>query len=203
MSSLLTENFIAEQLHIAYQPGLVASADGYPGMYEEGSLRCAAILIPLVRRDETWQLVFTRRTETVEHHKGQVSFPGGGCEVSEPTPEATALREAWEEIGVKPEDVHLLGRMNDVITITRYRVTPIVGVIPWPYQEKLERAEVERLFTIPLSWLADRLNWSERPVKVEGVLRPFQVIRYHPYDGEVLWGITARITHNFLGVLGL
>ena len=113
------------------------------------------------------------------------------------------MREAGEEIGLNPQAVRLLGRMNDVITITRYRVTPVVGVIPWPYQEKLERAEVERLFTIPLAWLADRRNWSEGPVSLEGVEPAFQVIRYHPYDGEVLWGITARITHNFLDVLGL
>ena len=139
----------------------------------------------------------------MEHHKGQVSFPGGGCEAGELTPETTALREAREEIGVKPEDVRLLGRLNDVNTGTHYRVSPVVGVIPWPYRVKLERAEVERLFTIPLSWLADRLNWSEQPFNVDGFVRPFPVIRYLPYDGEVLWGITARITLNFLGVLGL
>jgi len=200
---LLTEDFIIRQLHFAYSPGVVASSDGYTDMVAAGSLRCAAVLIPLAWRDDEWQLVFTRRTETVENHKGQVSFPGGGCEVGESSPDATALREAREEIGLEPEDVRLLGRMNDVITITRYRVTPVVGVIPWPFQARLEPEEVERLFTIPLSWLADRLNWSEQPVTLDGIARPFQVVRYHPYDGEVLWGISARITLNFLSLLGL
>jgi 8-oxo-dGTP pyrophosphatase MutT (NUDIX family) len=139
----------------------------------------------------------------VEHHKGQVSFPGGGCEVGEATPEMTALREAWEEIGLNPHDVRLLGRMNDIITITGYRVSPIIGVIPWPYQVRLEPAEVVRLFTIPLLWLADRFNWDEQPVTPDGTLIPFPVVRYRPYDGEILWGVSARITLNLLIVLGL
>ena len=200
---MFTEKDIIRQLNSAYQAGVVASTDGYAVMYEEVTMKCAAVLIPLVWWDDEWHLAFTRRTEMVEHHKGQVSFPGGGCEMGESTPEATALREAWEEIGLKPEDVRLLGRMNDVITITRYRVTPVVGVIPWPYRARLEPAEVERLFTIPLSWLAERANWDERPVTPAGVLRPFPVIRYQSYDGEILWGASARITQNFLSVLGL
>jgi 8-oxo-dGTP pyrophosphatase MutT (NUDIX family) len=118
--------------------------------------------------------------------------------MGETTPEATALREAREEIGLAPEDVHLLGLMNDIITITRYRVTPVVGVIAWPYQVRLEPAEVERVFTIPLLWLAERANWDEQPVTPEGFSRTFPVIRYHPYDGEILWGISARITQDLL-----
>jgi 8-oxo-dGTP pyrophosphatase MutT (NUDIX family) len=200
---MLTEDFIVSQLRSAYQPGLVASSDGEAGMYEDVRLRCAAVLIPLVKYEGEWQLVFTRRTETVEHHKGQVSFPGGGCDIGESSPEATALREAWEEIGLKAQDVRLLGRMNDYITITRYRVTPVVGVMAWPYPVRLEPAEVGRVFTIPLPWLADRLNWTEQPVTLDGVVRPIPVLRYHPYDGEVLWGASARITQNFIRVLGL
>ena len=152
---------------------------------------------------DEWQLVFTRRTETVEQHKGQVSFPGGGCDALESTPEATALREAWEEIGLRPADVRLLGRLTDLITITSYWVTPVVGVIPWPYPLRLEPAEVERVFTIPLLWLADRDNWDEQPFTPDGRQIPFPVIWYHPYDGEVLWGATARITQDFLKILGL
>ena len=203
MAALITENFIIDRLHTSYQPSVVASSDGEAGMYEDVKLRCAAVLILLVWWKEEWQLVFTRRTERVEHHKGQVSFPGGGCELDEVTPEATALREAKEEIGLAPEDVRLLGRMNDTFTITRYRVTPVVGVIPWPYQFHPEPAEVGRVFTIPLLWLADRLNWDEQPISPPGGSRPFPVIKYHPYDGEILWGASARMMLNFLSVLGL
>ena len=201
MSLLLTEEHISQKLNESYQPGLIASMDGYAGMYENVALKCAAVLIPLARSNEAWQLVFTRRTETVEHHKGQVSFPGGGCEVGESTPEATALREAKEEIGLAPEDVRLLGRMNEVYTITRYQVTPIVGVIPWPYPFRPEPAEVARVFTIPLLWLADPANWEEQPVTPPGLSRSFPVIRYHSYDGEILWGASARITQDFLKII--
>jgi 8-oxo-dGTP pyrophosphatase MutT (NUDIX family) len=200
---LLTEKEIIRQLHSAYQPGLVGCADGYADGYVDVPMKCAAVLIPLVYWKTEWQLVFTRRTEMVEHHKGQVSFPGGRCELGESTPEMTALREAQEEIGLKPEDVRLLGRMNDIVTITHYRVTPVIGVIPWPYKVRLEQAEVERLFTIPLLWLADYANWDEQPIAPDGRALPFPVIRYRSYDGETLWGVSARITRNFLMILGL
>ena len=200
---VLTDKTIAARLRLAYQPGVIASTDGYAEMYVGAQMKCAAVLIPLVWWKDEWHLVFTRRTEVVEHHKGQVSFPGGSCNVDETTPEQTALREAEEEIGLKPGDVRLLGRLNEVLTITHYRVTPVVGVMPWPYEVRPEPAEVERVFTIPLLWLSQRENWDEQPVTPTGVPRPFLVISYHPYDGEILWGASARITHNFLTVLGL
>jgi len=199
----LTEDYISQRLKETYHPGLVASTDGYAEMYAGVQLKCAAVLIPLVWWKDEWQLVFTRRTETVEHHKGQVSFPGGGCNADETTPEQTALREAEEEIGLKSSDARLLGRLNEVLTITCYRVTPVVGVIPWPYEVRPEPAEVERVFTIPLLWLSERENWKEHSATPTGAPRPFQVISYHPNDGEVLWGASARMTHNFLSVLGL
>lgn len=203
MSEALTEERIRQCLKESYRPGEIALADGDPGLAEPGALKCAAVLVPLAWWKREWQLIFTRRTETVEQHKGQVSFPGGGCEVHESSPEATALREAWEEIGLKPEDVHLLGRLTDLITITGYRVTPVVGIIPWPLEIRLEPAEVGRVFSIPLPWLGERANWVEQHFNPEGFQRSFQVIRYRPYDGEILWGITARIVLNFLKVLGV
>jgi 8-oxo-dGTP pyrophosphatase MutT (NUDIX family) len=203
MSPQLTEASIAESLRLSYKEGEIASTDGTREMYAGMELVCAAVLVPLVWWKDGWHLVFTRRTEAVENHKGQVSFPGGGCEVGESTPEQTALREAGEEIGLEPADVRLLGKLNDVLTITRYRVTPVVGVMPWPYAIRPEPAEVERVFTLPLDWLADPRNWDERSVSPAGSSRSFPVIYYHSYDGEILWGATARMTHNFLSVLGL
>ncbi len=199
----LTEDYISRQLRETYQPGVIASTDGYAEMYAGAQLKCAAVLMPLAWWKNEWHLVFTRRTEAVEHHKGQVSFPGGGCNADESTPEQTALREAGEEIGLKAGDVRLLGRLNEVLTITRYRVTPVVGVMPWPYEVRPAPAEVERVFSIPLLWLSRRENWEAQSFTPDGVPRPFLVISYHPYDGEVLWGASARITHNFLSVLGL
>ncbi len=193
-----TEAYISEKLRRATMAtGL--SSDGYAeiDVTEETRLKCAAVLIPLFRQEDEWHLLFTRRTETVESHKGQVSFPGGGCDDGETTPEETALREAEEEIGINRHDVRVLGRLANMITITSFRVTPVVGVIPWPAVLRLGQDEVERVFTIPLTWLADERNRWEFPFPG----RSRSLIAFHPYDGELLWGATARITVDFLQAL--
>jgi 8-oxo-dGTP pyrophosphatase MutT (NUDIX family) len=199
----LREEDISRLLAASYQPGWIAATDGLSDADQRSGVRCAAVLVPLIRWQDVWQLVFTRRTQAVEHHKGQVSFPGGGCEVGESAPEETAIREAGEEIGLQPADVHLLGRLNDVLTISHFRVSPVVGVMPWPYPIRLEKVEVARVFTIPLPWLADSGNREEQPVRLGDTLRPFPLVTYHPYNGETLWGVSARITLNFLSVLGV
>jgi 8-oxo-dGTP pyrophosphatase MutT (NUDIX family) len=189
----LTKDYIAHKLHEA--EGSIDS-DGYSEipLMPDIPIRCAAVLIPLIFVENEWYLLYTRRTDRVESHKGQVSFPGGACDDGEITPEETALREAHEEIGLKPKDVNVLGRLSPMITITNFRVSPIVGVIPWPYAFLVANIEVERVFTMPLAWLADRNNFWE--LFLSGSERA--VIFYHPYDGELLWGATARMTINFL-----
>lgn len=161
-------------------------------------LKCAAVLVPLAFYRNEWHILFTRRTDRVESHKGQVSFPGGACDEGETTPEQTALREAEEEIGIRPEDVEVLGRLSRLITVSSFRVSPVVGVIPFPYAFRVASAEVARVFTIPLLWLANRTNYWEFWL---GDARR-SVIAYHPYDGELLWGATARMTVNFLRTVG-
>lgn len=196
----LTEEYISLRLTEALEAA-PPSSDGYAeiDLSDETLLKCAAVLIPLVWYDEEWHLLFTRRTDRVESHKGQVSFPGGACDEGEMTPEQTALREAEEEIGLGPDNIKILGRLTNLITITYYRVTPVVGVIKWPAVFRVGEHEVARIFTIPLGWLADPSNrWQfDRP----GTDR--SLIAFHPYDGELLWGATARMTVDFLKVLGL
>ncbi len=157
-------------------------------------LKCAAVLLPLTYTQGQWHILFTRRTDRVPSHKGQVSFPGGACDEGETTPEETALREADEEIGLRRGDVKILGRLNPLITISHYRVTPVVGIIPFPYAFKVAGAEVARVFTIPLLWLSDPNHYWE--FVQCGAER--SVITYHPFDGELLWGATARMTLQFL-----
>ncbi|MDK1081969.1 MAG: CoA pyrophosphatase [Anaerolineae bacterium] len=161
--------------------------------------KCAAVLIPLVRFGDEWHLIFTRRADNVDTHKGQVSFPGGACEPEDKTPEETALREADEEIGIKPKDVRLLGRITPMITVTNYRVTPVVAVLKWPYAFRVQYAEVARVFTIPLSWLFKKENRWEfyLPGRDQGL------IVYHNFDGELLWGATALMTDYFIKALGV
>ena len=199
MPTTLTEEYITNCLQDALSKD--PSSDGFSeiDLNEETRLKCAAVLIPLVWYDEQWHLLFTRRTDTVESHKGQVSFPGGACDEGETTPEETALREAEEEIGIQPGDVKVLGRLSNLITITYFRVTPVVGVVRWPAVFRVGAHEVARIFTIPLTWLANSSNrWQ---FEMPG--RNRSLIAYHPYDGELLWGATARMTVDFLSVLEL
>jgi len=173
------------------------------GMSLPGSApyRKAAVLIPLLQKDGEWHLLFTRRTETVQDHKGQVSFPGGATEGVDETAVDTALREAEEEIGLNPQQVRVLGFMSQYPSVTDFLVTPVVGRISWPFVMKISTNEVARVFTIPLKWLADPQNREEKLVERRGGL--IWVSYYKPYDGEILWGLTAIITVNFLEILGL
>ncbi len=200
MPVTLSEEFISLRLTEALEEADI-SQDGYSELdVSDGKhLKCAAVLVPLVWHDEEWHLLYTRRTDRVESHKGQVSFPGGACDEGETTPEQTALREAEEEIGLSPSEVRVLGRLANLITITYFRVTPVVGVIKWPSVFRVGEHEVARIFTIPLGWLANPSNrWQ---FDLPG--RDRSLIAYHPYDGELLWGATARMTVDFLKVLGL
>lgn len=194
-----TEEEIAARLREAQS---ASTTDGYaPAETTPGAPapKCAAVLVPLLRQGGEWHLLYTRRTEAVENHKSQVSFPGGACDEGETSPEQTALREAAEELGLDPRQVRTLGRLNPMLTVTSYLVTPVVGAIPWPTVFKPAQAEVARVFTMPLAWLADRSNRWE--FTMPG--RRYSVIVYHPFDGEILWGATARITVDFLELLGL
>lgn len=185
-----------EQTLAAKESSVVGHSD--VDLSNETQLKCAAVLVPLVWQYDEWHLLFTRRTDTVESHKGQVSFPGGACDDGETTPEQTALREADEEIGLNPKDVTILGRLADMITVSYFQVTPVVGVVKWPTVFQVGEAEVARVFTIPLGWLANPSNrWQfQRSDSRRGL------IAYHPYDGELLWGATALMTVDFLNVLG-
>lgn len=164
--------------------------------------RHAAVLVPFLQINAAWHLLFTRRTETVQSHKGQVSFPGGAIEPQDSSPEAAAVRESEEEIGLCSQDVKILGRLPYFLTVSNYLIVPVLACIPWPYQFTLSAHEVSRVFTIPLHWLADPPHWSERPRMLPSGKKE-NVIIYEPYDGEVLWGISARITHELLDVLQL
>ncbi|MCC6261449.1 MAG: CoA pyrophosphatase [Anaerolineales bacterium] len=195
----LTPEYIAEQLRRAAEKSI--GVEDYSEMANQPQvrLRSAAVLVPLACFQNEWHVLYTRRTERVEAHKGQVSFPGGASDAGETAPEQTALREADEEIGMNPADVQVLGQLSRMITISSFVVSPIVGVIPFPYAFKVSGAEVARVFTIPLLWLANRNNFWEFSFRESEK----SLIAYHPFDGELLWGATARMTVNLLKALEL
>jgi 8-oxo-dGTP pyrophosphatase MutT (NUDIX family) len=119
----------------------------------------------------------------------------------------TALREAQEEIGLVPNQVRILGQMNSLWTITNYLVTPIVGVIPWPFSIRLEEIEVSRVFTIPLDWLADpehhEVRYRTIPSPYSQIMQSERhpVIYFNPYQEELLWGVSAEIIVSFINIL--
>ena len=161
--------------------------------------RRAAVLAPLVWENGGWSLLYIRRSDRLADHQGQVAFPGGLVEASDSSLEMTALREAWEELGIAPEDVRLVGQLQQLMTGTGFSILPVVGIIPWPYPLKLSLDEVARAFTIPLSWLADPDHREERWYDRDG--RRFKVIYYESYQGEILWGATARMTVALLKII--
>ena len=153
----------------------------------------AAVLVPFVCDSAKWSLLYTRRSEKLSKHSGQVSFPGGAMEPQDSSLISTALRETYEEIGINPETINVLGVMPEFQTISDFVITPIVVYLDWPAKLTISEDEVRRVFTIPVGWLKNPANWEERifshPNGGYGT-----VYFYEPYDGELLWGISAKIT---------
>ncbi len=184
--------------------GLIQSSDipMAPGARTEP--RLASVLIPLFERDSEWHVLYIRRVENQrDRHSGQVAFPGGRRDPADTDAVATALREADEEIGLPGNHVRVLGSLDDYRTSSNYLVTPVVGVVPWPYAYKPQPSEVGRIFSIPLAWLADadNIELKERDIPAGSDRVSTKVIYFNRYDDELLWGATARMTVAFLHAL--
>jgi 8-oxo-dGTP pyrophosphatase MutT (NUDIX family) len=159
----------------------------------------AAVLVPLFRRGGALHVLFTKRTDTVSTHKGQISFPGGRVEPHDENLLATALRESHEEIGLAPVDVTVLGALDDTVTLKAMRITPYVGLIPDPYPFVVHPGEVAYLLDVPLLHFLDpaKLRVQDMP-HPDGVTRP--VYFYHMGE-ELIWGATARIIKEWLDAM--
>jgi len=159
----------------------------------------SAVLIPIYCKDNDYHIVFIRRTETVSTHKGQISFPGGGRDPEDADLRQTALREAREEIGLRPEDTEVLGELDDEYTTTsNFVVTPFVGKIPWPYEFTPCIDEVAEVLTVPLGKLLD--GSARRDVVEIWHGREIPPPTYHHRD-YVIWGATALILEKFIAIL--
>jgi 8-oxo-dGTP pyrophosphatase MutT (NUDIX family) len=166
---------------------------GRKELHREGC-RPAAVLAPFVRVDDAWHLLFTKRTEDLEHHKGQVSFPGGSLEEFEPV-EAAALRETFEEIGIPAHAVTVLGYLNDIWTPSGYIITPVAGIIHSLDHLAVNPGEVSRVFTVPLSYFLIDSNAEVRNISLHGITRK---VHFYEHDGETIWGATAMILRDLV-----
>jgi 8-oxo-dGTP pyrophosphatase MutT (NUDIX family) len=162
--------------------------------------RQAAVLLPLFKNATDYHLVFTKRTDTLTHHKGQVSFPGGSFEPTDGDLLSTALRESYEEVGIRPQDVSVLGRLDDLSTFsTSFTISPFVGLIPYPYPFRPNPIEVAIVFDAPVSVLADP-TVRRRYIRARDDGATIEDYEFY-VNGHVIWGATARIIHRFLEVV--
>ena len=158
-------------------------------------------MVPLLKDGPDYKILLTKRTAKVQAHKGQISFPGGAVDKADSSYEQTALREAFEEIGLLPRDVDLLGRLDDMLTMaSNFIMHSFVGFIPYPYEFRLHSFEVQELILAPLEvFLRPRGQSNIASIIFEG--RTYPSLAYH-YKGHVIWGATARILENLAQILG-
>jgi 8-oxo-dGTP pyrophosphatase MutT (NUDIX family) len=161
------------------------------------NLKEAAVLIPLAWNGGDPIVTVTKRSMSVEHHKGEISFPGGRVESRDKGLVCTALREADEEIGLNPKDVEVLGLLDDHISILGYHITPVVGMVPHPYEFRINN-ESETILQVSLrhalgeaAWMAERSFFRGKGIN----------IYYLEIDGGIVWGATARILKHFVDVM--
>jgi 8-oxo-dGTP pyrophosphatase MutT (NUDIX family) len=174
----------------AYEPQVIAP---------RAEWKEAAVLAVIYEHNGRPHLVFQRRTDHVEDHKGQISLPGGAFDPGDSDLRVTALRETHEEIGVHPDHIDVLGRIDDLVTISNYRVTPYVGWLShYPYDWRFNAHEVAYLLEVPLEHLLDPANLvpDERVINGRQVVLPS-----YRFGEDLIWGATARMVTNLLDLV--
>jgi 8-oxo-dGTP pyrophosphatase MutT (NUDIX family) len=171
-----------------------------PSYIDDDTLARAAVLLPLYEVRGEIHVVFTRRSELVEHHKGQISFPGGAYDPEDSDLRTTAVRETWEEIGVDTAHIDIFGQLDEMITVSNFLVRPFVGRItePGPYPFTHSEIEVAEILEVPLAHLRDDANVVAEQRTYQGR----EVMAYSFRFGDhLIWGATARILRQFLDLL--
>ena len=176
--------------------GHFVQEDGGEGL----QLTPAAVLFPIVLRDNGQTVLLTQRTAHLKDHAGQISFPGGRVEAEDESPIHTALRETEEEIGLAREHVEVLGFLPEYRTGTGFRVTPVVALVTPPFELALDPFEVAEAFEVPLAFLLDPANHKRHSLHYRGALRHFFAM---PYGDYFIWGATAGMIRSLTERLGL
>lgn len=164
---------------------------GHPRLFlREGALRDAAVLVPVVDSGDEASVILTKRAETLRSHTGQIAFPGRHIDATDASPEAAAMREAHEEIGLDEAFIDIAGRMPDYVTGSGYRIAPVLAVVRPGFELKLNDDEVESVFEVPLRFLMDPSNHG----RDSRVFHDLEWFFYDmPYEGRRIWGVTAGI----------
>ncbi len=169
-----------------------------PGLGAMPTLVPAAVLVPIIEHRSGPTVLLTLRTGHLRDHAGQISFPGGRIEPADTSHEAAALREAEEEIGLAPEWVELVGRLDTYRTRTGFEITPVVGLVRPGFPVRLDDFEVAEIFEVPLTFVLDRGNYERRNREFGGRMREFYVL---PYGAHYIWGATAGMLVNLCEVM--
>jgi len=169
-----------------------------PGMGLPDKLTPAAVLIPLVARDDGVTMLLTQRTNHLAHHPGQVSFPGGHVDPGDGSPEETALRETEEEVGIDRRHIEIIGRLADYRTRTGFAIAPVVGVVTPPFDVSPDPHEVAEVFEVPLTFLMDSDNHERHSREYKGATRQFYAM---PYNGFNIWGASAGMLVDLRNVV--
>lgn len=164
-----------------------------PGLGPPGAVRDAAVLVPLVQRDDGLTVLLTQRTAHLSAHAGQISFPGGAVEETDPDHLAAALRETEEEIGLGAQLIDVLGRLDTYVIRTGFRVTPYVGLIQPPFDLRPAPEEVADVFEVPLDFILHPDNPQRHSRLYQGQQRHYLVF---PYEDRYIWGATAGMLFN-------
>ena len=176
----------------------VIAADIIAKREAAGKVTKAAVLIPLVLKEEGLSVLLTQRTNHLRDHAGQISFPGGRMDPEDQSPSDTALRESQEEIGLDPKRVEIIGHMPQYLTVSGYSVTPVVGLVQAQAEYVLDEFEVADVFEVPLSFLLDPANHQVRLWQSEQGGRRFYSM---PYENRFIWGATAGMLRNLYHLL--
>ncbi len=169
-----------------------------PKVIEDADLTLAGVMVLLFQREEEYTVILNRRTRTVGHHKGEISFPGGRMEAGDEGLLDTALRETFEEMGISREKIQVLGRIDDMQTKTGYMIRPFVGVIDYPYNYKLSNEEVEEVLELPVADLFSP-EYQRDEIHIAGKKQAKAPV--YVYEGNVVFGATARILHNLADII--
>lgn len=195
----VSRDHVVARLAAAPPPGIRrGDHDLNPDLLPDSPLTRAAVLVPLVDRPQGLTILLTRRTDHLQAHAGQISFPGGRCEPGDCDPVATALREAEEEIGLCRSLVTPVGQLDTYVTRTGFEVSPVIGLVTPPPALVPDPNEVAEVFEVPLAFLLDPANHQRNQLIHDGLERHYYAM---PYGTYYIWGATAGMLMNFYAYL--